>query len=131
MLPLLMPGAHWMRSQLPDWSVPEMDFRKALVPGDNGAPDPVSGPVLDGVVQQVIGQAKGGLARRLAGESEPEGRDPANIEAGGQDPANIEADVIQAGDEVQGPGPAGEPADIESSKRTIDRKRPHSPSAKQ
>ena len=135
-LPLLMPGAQWMRSQLPDWSVPEMDFRKALVPGDNGAPDPVSGPVLDGVVQQVIGQAKGGLARRLAGESDPEGRDPANIEAGGQDPANIEADVIEAevieaGDEVQGPGPAGEPAHIESSKRPSDRKRPNSPPAKQ
>ena len=111
-LPVLMPGAAWMRSKLPDWSVPEMDFRKPLVPGDNGATDSVSGPLLDGVVQQVIDQAKGGLSQRQVVGSVPAGKDPANLEAGGQEPANIEADI-----EATGPGPAGEPANIEPPKR--------------
>lgn len=110
-LPVLVPGAHWMRAKLPDWSVPEMDFRKRLVPGDNGAPDSVSGVLVDGVVRQVIDQAKGGLSQRQAVGSVPAGKDPANLEAGGQDPANIEAAI-----EVNGQDPARDPADIESSR---------------
>ena len=129
-LPLLMPGATWMRSKLPDWSVPEMDFRKPPEPGDNVAPDPVSGRLLDGVVRQVIDQAKGGLSQRQAVESVPAGKDPANLEAGGQDPANIEA-RIEAGTEAIGSGPAGEPANIEPSKRPNGQKRPPSPPATQ
>ncbi|HYM86622.1 MAG TPA: CvpA family protein [Pseudoxanthomonas sp.] len=125
-LPLLKPAAGWMRSRLPDWSVPEMDFRNGLVPGDNGAPDELSGPLLDGVVRQVIDKAKGGLSQRQAVENVPAGKDPANIEAGGQEPANIEAGI-----EAIGPGPAGEPANIEPSKRPNGQKRPHSRPATQ
>lgn len=116
-LPVLLPTAGWMRSKLPNWSVPEMDFRNALRSGDNGAPDASSGPLLDGVVQQVIDTAKGGVSQRQAVESVPAGKDPANIEAGGQEPANIEA---------SGQDPADEPASLESSKRPTGQKRPNS-----
>jgi membrane protein required for colicin V production len=116
-VPVLLPAAGWMRSKLPDWSVPEMDFRNALRSGDNGAPDASSGPLLDGVVQQVIDTAKGGVSQRQAVESVPAGKDPANIEAGGQDPANIEA---------VGQNPAGDPANVESTKRSNGQKRPNS-----
>lgn len=116
-VPVLLPAAGWMRSKLPDWSVPEIDFRNALRSGDNGAPDEASGPLLDGVVQQVIDKAKGGVSQRQAVESVPAGKDPANIEAGGQDPANIEA---------VGQDPAGDPANLESTKRSNGQKRPNS-----
>jgi membrane protein required for colicin V production len=116
-VPVLLPAAGWMRSKLPDWSVPEMDFRNALRSGDNGAPDASSGPLLDGVVQQVIDTAKGGVSQRQAVESVPAGKDPANIEAGGQDPVNIEA---------VGQNPAGDPANVESTKRSNGQKRPNS-----
>jgi len=115
-LPVLMPGAGWMRSKLPDWSVPEMDFRNGSLPGDNDAPDALSGPLLDGVVQQVIDKANGGLSRRQAVESIPAESDPANIEAGGQDPANIE---------TTGQGTA-DPVNLESPKRPNGQKRPGS-----
>ena len=116
-VPVLLPAAGWMRSKLPDWSVPEMDFRNALRSGDNGTPDETSGPLLDGVVQQVIDKAKGGVSQRQAVGSVPAGKDPANIEAGGQEPANIEA---------SGQDPADEPAKLESSKRPTGQKRPNS-----
>lgn len=116
-VPVLLPAAGWMRSKLPDWSVPEIDFRNALRSGDNGAPDEASGPLLDGVVQQVIDKAKGGVSQRQAVGSVPAGKDPANIEAGGQDPANIEA---------VGQDPAGDPANLESTKRSNGQKRPNS-----
>lgn len=116
-VPVLLPAAGWMRSKLPDWSVPEMDFRNPLHSGDNGAPDEASGPLLDGVVQQVIDTAKGGVSQRQAVESVPAGKDPANIEAGGQEPANIEA---------SGQAPASGPANLESSKRPNGQKRPNS-----
>ena len=116
-VPVLLPAAGWMRSKLPDWSVPEMDFRNPLHSGDNGAPDEASGPLLDGVVQQVIDKAKGGVSQRQAVGSVPAGKDPANIEAGGQEPANIEA---------SGQAPASGPANLESSKRPTGQKRPNS-----
>ncbi|MGH8027938.1 MAG: CvpA family protein [Pseudoxanthomonas sp.] len=116
-LPALLPAAVWMRSKLPDWSVPQMDFRNGAGPGDNVAPDALSGPLLDGVVQQVIDKANGGLSQRQAVESVPAGKEPANLEAGGQDPANIE--------EV-GQDPAGHPANLESTKRPNGQKRPNS-----
>ena len=126
LVPALMPGVAWMRSKLPDWSVPEMDFRKAPIPGDNDGPDAVSGPLLEGVVQQVIDRAKGGVSQRQVVESVPAGRYPASIEAGGQDPANIEADI-----EAPGPDPAGEPANVEPHGQSNGQKRPHSPPATQ
>ncbi|WP_140723450.1 CvpA family protein [Pseudomonas sp. Hp2] len=38
-LPLLLPGAKWMRAQLPDWSVQDVDLGKLPVAGDNGVLD--------------------------------------------------------------------------------------------
>ena len=122
MLPLLMPGARWMRARLPDWCVPEMDFRNGLLPGDNAAPDAVSGPVLEGVVRQVIDKAKGGVSERQAVERIPADGFPASIEAGGQQPANIEA---------SGKEPAGEPANIETPRHSSGPQRSPSLPAKQ
>lgn len=122
MLPLLIPGAHWMRARLPDWSVPEMDFRKGLLPGDNGEPDAESGPLLEGVVRQVIDKAKGGVSQRQAVERIPADDFPASIEAGGQQPANIEA---------SGKDPAGQPANIETPRHSSGPKRPPSLPVKQ
>lgn len=84
-LPMLVPGAGWMRSKLPDWSVPEMDFRNPLPAGDNVRIDAAAVPLLQGVVRQAIEGARTGPSSR------PAAGDPANIEDGGQDPANIEA----------------------------------------
>lgn len=117
-LPVLLPGAGWMRSKLPDWSVPEMDFRNRLSTGDNGGTEALSVPSLEGVVQQAIDTAKGGVSGEAEGRT-PAVMEPANIEAGGQDPANIES---------TGQGPAtAEPANIESAKqRPNGQKRPSS-----
>lgn len=107
-LPILLPGAGWMRSKLPDWSVPEMDFRNRLPTGDNGGLEALSVPSLEGVVQQAIDTAKGGVSREAEGRV-PAVEGPANIEAGGQEPENIES---------TGQGPAtAEPANIESAKQ--------------
>jgi membrane protein required for colicin V production len=117
-LPILLPGAGWMRSKLPDWSVPEMDFRNRSGPGDNVGTKALSEPLLEGIVQQAIDTAKGGVSREAEGRV-PAVKDPANLEAGGQDPANIES---------TGQGPAtAEPANIESAKqRPNGQKRPSS-----
>ena len=112
-----------MRSRLPDWSVPQIDFRNGAVPGDNDGLGGLQVPVLDleleQAVQQAIESAKGGLARRdPAGNTVPEqaatGRDPANIEFQGQDPANVESK-------------GSDPANIESPRqRPNGQKRPQS-----
>jgi membrane protein required for colicin V production len=117
-LPILLPGAGWMRSKLPDWSVPEMDFRNRLSTGDNGGIEALSVPSLEGVVQQAIDTAKGGVSGEAEGRA-PAVMEPANIEAGGQEPANIES---------TGQGPAtAEPANIESEQqRPNGQKRPSS-----
>jgi membrane protein required for colicin V production len=117
-LPILLPGAGWMRSKLPDWSVPEIDFRNRLSTGDNGDTEALSVSALEGVVQQAIDTAKGGVSGEAEGRT-PAVIEPANIEAGGQDPANIES---------TGQGPAtAEPANIESAKqRPNGQKRPSS-----
>jgi len=122
-LPILLPGAGWMRSKLPDWSVPQMDFRNRLLTGDNGGIETLSVPSLEGVVQQAIDTAKGGVSREAEGRV-PVVEDLANIEAGGQEPANIES----SGTESTGQGPAtADPANIESAKqRPNGQKRPSS-----
>jgi membrane protein required for colicin V production len=122
-LPILLPGAGWMRSKLPDWSVPEMDFRNRLPTGDNGSLEALSVASLEGVVQQAIDTAKGGVSREAEGRV-PAVIEPVNIEAGGQDPENIESNGIES----TGQGPAtAEPANIESAKqRPNGQKRPSS-----
>ena len=117
-LPMLVPAAGWMRSKLPDWSVPEMDFRNPVPAGDNGGMEDLSVPALEGMVQQAIDTAKSGLPQRQAAARSQTGKDPANIEAGGQEPANIESTG-------QGSAEAG-PANIESAKRQNGQKRPNS-----
>jgi len=51
-VPWLAPGAHWMRAQLPDWSVPVADLGKLPLPGDNGdfsaTGQPVAVPAAEG-----------------------------------------------------------------------------------
>ncbi len=122
-LPILLPGAGWMRSKLPDWSVPEMDFRNRLSTGDNGDTEALSVPSLEGVVQQAIDTAKGGVSGEAEGRT-PAVIEPANIEAGGQEPANIESNGVES----TGQGPAtAEPANVESAKqRPNGQKRPSS-----
>lgn len=127
-LPMLMPAAGWMRSKLPNWSVPQMDFRNGSVTGDNGGLGGLQVPVLDleleRAMQQAIESAKGGLAPRdpsvnAAPGQAVTGRDPANIESQGQDPANVES---------KGSDPASiESTSIESSRqRPTGQKRPKS-----
>lgn len=123
-LPMLMPAAGWMRSRLPDWSVPQMDFRNGSVTGDNGGLGGLQVPVLEQAVQQAIESAKGGLASRdpagntasgqaVTRQAVP-GHDPANIEFQGQDPANVESK-------------GSDPANIESPRqRPNGQKRPQS-----
>lgn len=113
-LPMLMPAAGWMRSRLPDWSVPQIDFRNGAAPGDNGGLGGLQVPVLEQAVQQAIESAKGGLGPRDPAVNATPGQDPANIESQGQDPANVESK-------------GNDPANIESSRqRPNGQKRPQS-----
>ncbi|MEO6102456.1 MAG: CvpA family protein [Pseudoxanthomonas sp.] len=109
-LPMFMPAAAWMRSRLPNWTVPQMDFRNGAAPGDNDAFAGLPFPALEQAVQQAVESAKGGLAPRdpvgneTVGQAaqkqaaqnddpaniEPQGQDQANVESKGSDPANIE-----------------------------------------
>ena len=116
-LPMLMPVAGWMRSKLPNWSVPQIDFRSGSATGDNGGPGGLQVPVLEQAMQQAIESAKGGLAPRdPAVDAAPgqavTGRDPANIEFQGQDPANVESK-------------GSDPANIQSSSIESSRQRPN------
>jgi membrane protein required for colicin V production len=118
-LPMLMPAAGWMRSKLPNWSVPQMDFRKGPMTGDNGGLEGLQVPALEQAVQQAIESAKGGMSPRGPAVDAASGQavtrhDPANIESQGQDPANVESK-------------GSDPANIESSKqRPNGQKRPES-----
>jgi membrane protein required for colicin V production len=123
-LPMLMPVAGWMRSRLPNWSVPQIDFRNGAAPGDNGGLGSLQVPVLEQAVQQAIESAKGGMAPRDPAGNSASGpaatgpavtrNDPANIESQGQDPTNVESK-------------GSDPANIESSRqRPNGQKRPQS-----
>jgi membrane protein required for colicin V production len=113
-LPMLMPAAGWMRSKLPNWSVPQMDFRNGSVTGDNSGLGGLQVPVLEQAVQQAMESAKGGLAPRDNAVNATPGHDPANIEYQGRDPANVESK-------------GSDPANIESSRqRPNGQKRPQS-----
>lgn len=110
-LPLLMPGVNWMRSQLPEWSVPEPGFRNALPSGDNAPLAAPSQALVEGALRQVL--ESGVTAAGAASEMMSAGSgDPANLEDPGQDPANIEtaridpARVEQPAEQIPGQGTA-------------------------
>ena len=112
-LPMLMPAAGWMRSRLPDWSVPQIDFRNGAAAGDNGGLGGLQVPVLE----QAIESAKDRLSPHAPSGDAVQGRavsrhDPANIEFHGQDPANVESN-------------GSDPANIQSSSIESPRQRPN------
>ncbi len=84
LVPVLLPAADWMRTQLPDWSVPDMnvpamELGKLPLAGDNGGLDEaLSGPSLHGVVGRVLGQPAAGNG--AGHDAEPAGALPANID---------------------------------------------------
>ncbi len=89
-LPLLMPGVGWMRTQLPEWSVPDTGFRNALPSGDNDEPGAPSPTLVEGALRQVLARGASATGARTP-EAVAEGsNDPAYVEDPGQDPANIE-----------------------------------------
>jgi membrane protein required for colicin V production len=94
-LPMLVPVAGWMRSRLPNWSVPQIDFRNGAAPGDNGGPGGLQVPGLELEVEQAVRQAveaaKGGLESRDSAANPASSKDPANVGSQGQDPANVES----------------------------------------
>ena len=116
-LPMLTPAAGWMRSRLPNWSVPQIDFRNGSAAGDNGGLGNLQVPALEQAVQQAIESAKGGMAPRDSAGNTASGQavtrhDPANIEFQGQDPANVESK-------------GSDPANIQSSSIESPRQRPN------
>lgn len=97
-LPLLMPGVGWMRSQLPEWSVPQPGYRIPLASEDNGGLSGPSSALIGGALKQVmeVGRSSGRVA--IGGSGANGADDPANVEYAGVDPANIEtagADAAQ------------------------------------
>lgn len=111
-LPALLPGASWMRAQLPDLSVPDVDMSKLAgidmrnLPtmdvgkppsaGDNG----VLGEIVAGSgLQQAVSKALGNAPRDAAGADNrqdpakalPSNIDPAQVRTDQPDPARIES----------------------------------------
>ncbi|MGV8960864.1 MAG: CvpA family protein [Stenotrophomonas sp.] len=103
-LPALLPGASWMRAQLPDLSVPDielgklsdMDLGKLPIAGDNAA---LSEMVIGGGLQQAMSNALGtaprdgdaGNDRQPPARALPSNIDPAQVRPGQPDPARIES----------------------------------------
>ncbi|MFT4248385.1 MAG: CvpA family protein [Pseudomonas sp.] len=95
-LPLLLPGADWMRAQLPDWSVPEVELGKLPVAGDNGGLEQaLSISSMQATVARALGRTptgadtdagQGGSAQAL-----PRNIDPVQSRAGESDPAWVES----------------------------------------
>ena len=104
-LPVLQPGAQWMRAQLPEWHPPRidmdriagMDLGKLPIAGDNGAlGNELSGQKLQQFMSQALEQAKGGNAAAGTGSAKPDPalptpiHDPAQVRPGEPDPARVE-----------------------------------------
>lgn len=116
-LPVLEPGAAWMRARLPDFSMPQlpsmpglrdmdlqrlrdMDLNKGPLSGDNGALDdsfqqaaarlPQLGQTVSDALGDARGQASNGLPRPLNDPATPQG-DPANVRPNQRDPARVVA----------------------------------------
>lgn len=111
-LPVLQPGARWMRAQLPDLSTPEVDMAnlpltemgklsnldvgKLPVAGDNAAlSEMVAGSGLSAVVSKALGttprDAAGGNSRQDPARALPSNIDPAQVRPDQPDPARIES----------------------------------------
>ena len=120
-LPMLSPGAGWMRSRLPDWSVPQVDLPKLPSAGDNGAVGTLPVPLLEEAASQWIGSARDSLSAAGpvptgAGAQAATGKDPAGVPSVRRDPANIEsaqgrdpADIESAGSESSQQRSPGQP----------------------
>jgi membrane protein required for colicin V production len=110
-LPLLLPAAGWMRAQLPDFSMPQVDVSKlsALetdkdarldvgklpMAGDNAA---LNEMMKGGVLSQVVSKALTGAAGQTSdadsqdpAKALPSNIDPAQVRAGHPDPARVES----------------------------------------
>ncbi|HBK45178.1 MAG TPA: colicin V synthesis protein [Xanthomonadaceae bacterium] len=101
-LPLLQPGVGWMRAQLPDWHVPDvnmdrlpqMELGKLPLAGDNaGIGDALSGSALQDTVKRALGRPAG-QAQDGRGDPDralPANIDPAQVRGGEADPARVES----------------------------------------
>ncbi|KRG88191.1 colicin V synthesis protein [Stenotrophomonas daejeonensis] len=103
-LPVLLPGAEWMRAQLPDLSMPGVDL-DALAPtdlgnlpvtGDNAAlNDMMKGSGLPDMVSRALGKpaqdATDAAHRQDPARALPSNIDPAQVRPGQPDPARVEA----------------------------------------
>lgn len=93
-LPLLLPGADWMRAQLPDWSVPEVDLGKLPVAGDNGGLDKaLSVSAMQETMARALGRTPAGDGARRGDPAQalPSNIDPAQVRAGESDPTRVES----------------------------------------
>jgi membrane protein required for colicin V production len=101
-LPLLQPGANWMRAQLPDWSMPEvnlrnlpnMDLGKLPITGDNAGLDKtLSVSAMQETIQRALGRtpAGDGAPQGDPAQALPSNIDPAQVRAGESDPKRIES----------------------------------------
>jgi len=104
LLPVLLPVAHWMRAQLPDFSMPEVNVRalpgvdlgKLPLAGDNaGFDDRVSGSGLQQAVSKALGQGRNDDASaedpRDPARGLPSNIDPAQVRPDHADPARVES----------------------------------------
>lgn len=94
-LPLLRPGADWMRAQLPDWSVPQVDLGKLPLAGDNAGLDQAALSVssMQETVARALGKTPAGDGARQGDPAQalPSNIDPAQTRAGESDPARVES----------------------------------------
>ncbi|MGB3393796.1 MAG: CvpA family protein [Stenotrophomonas sp.] len=103
-LPLLLPGADWMRAQLPELSVPDVgldalapaDVGKLPVTGDNAAlNDMMKGSGLPGMVTRALEKpapdATDAAHRQDPARALPSNIDPAQVRPGQPDPARVAA----------------------------------------
>jgi len=67
LLPVLMPGAHWLAGWLPAWAAQELDFGNGPRSGDNGALER-AGRVVEAITEALPAPADGGPS--------PEGSEP-------------------------------------------------------
>lgn len=104
LLPVLLPGADWMRAQLPDLSMPDVDLRglpemdlgKLPMAGDNAAlNEMVAGSGLQEAMSKVLGQGRNDAAGQADPQDParvlPSNIDPAQVRPGQPDPARVES----------------------------------------
>lgn len=93
LLPVLNPGARWMRAQLPHWSVPDVDLGKLPMAGDNGALDnALTGSGLKDALGHALGRPSNKSEAATTQDPAnvlPANIDPAQVRAGTADPARV------------------------------------------